>query len=311
MDNNKQINLIINDNSDNINNTNFERLNKDKYPIQILEIKKLYDMLIDNYVILNNSLELNNPIEIYSMFNFMINNGYLSKNGTFNFGLNNTVDIKCLLGANVITGNAVCRHISSMLNDIYNRLNINSYTCLSYCYKNKLIIMLIEKFIDLLTKQLNVTTNNEERNEIQILLTNSEKYKNFLKFHYLRKKSSKHMINLVSQNNIGYIIDPTNEHIYKKDFDFINLCKEILKSYVVFDDTMTLKLIRNGDIFDKNLEEILLLPDSNLEEDKILIEKVNSLCEKNIDLLDKFRIENKDLYYEINNKLIKVKIKTK
>lgn len=282
----------------------------EKYTKEISEITNLYNILIDNYVKFNNTFELKNPIEIYRLYNYMLYRGYLSKDGEFYFGHNNIGDINSLLGVNVVTGNAVCRHISSMLNDIYQKLNINSCTCSAYLNENDSMIILLDKQISLLKSQLNLTIDDREKELLQKLLIDIKKLRNNLKpkFDFLNRRSSNHMINLVSQDDIGYIIDPTNKHIYKKDSDITNMDKDILNSYVISSENTILKLTKKRGEYDKK-REILLLPNSSDEEDKKIITKINSLCIYNRDIFEKFKIENNDLYNEINNNLVKIKKK--
>lgn len=284
--------------------------NYEKYTKEIVEITNLYNILIDNYVKFNNTLELKHPVEIYRLYNYMLYRGYLSNDGEFYFGSNNIKDINSLLGVNVVTGTAVCRHISSMLNDIYQKLDFNSCTCSVYLNEKDSVIILLDKQIKLLKEQLELITDDFEKEELKNLLIESEKLLNKIKpkFDFLNKKSANHMINLVSQDDIGYIIDPTNRHIYKKDPNITDLDNDILESYVISEENTILKLTKKHGEQDKK-RNILLLPNSSDEEDKKIITKINSLCIYNRDLFENFKMENKELYSEINDKLVKIKKK--
>ena len=92
----------------------------------VIQIRDLYQEFIKNYNKLNKIFDLSDPIQIYTMFNYLLYKGYLSKDKNFQFSGKQARDINCLSGTNVITGQAVCRHISAMLTDILNDYGIES-----------------------------------------------------------------------------------------------------------------------------------------------------------------------------------------
>lgn len=96
------------------------------YTKDIIKIRELYQEFIKNYNKLNKAFDLSNPIQIYTMFNYLLYKGYLSKDKEFQFSGKQARDINCLIGTNVIIGQAVCRHISAMLTDILNDYGIES-----------------------------------------------------------------------------------------------------------------------------------------------------------------------------------------
>lgn len=102
----------------------------------IIEIRKLYNNLIKDYNKLNKIFGFQNPVEIYTLYNKMLYAGYLSKDKSFRFSYDNIKDIITVLGANVINGEAVCRHIAPMLKDIYLDYGITSYEISVFQKKN-------------------------------------------------------------------------------------------------------------------------------------------------------------------------------
>lgn len=287
-------------------------INGEKYTKEIKNIENMYNNLINNYTVLNNNFELKNPVEIYSMYNYMLYKGYLSKDGEFNFGTNDIKDIRSLLGVNVITGKAVCRHIASMLNDIYRKLDLNAYPLTAYLNEVDSLNFLLEDMLTSLETQLKSSTNEKEKKEIIELINETKEYKNTLKskFEFLKRKNANHLINLVSYNDTGYILDPTNIHIYKKDPKITDVNEDILKSYLISDDQTIIKLTKDrGDYEEKR--KILLLPNSDTETDEKMIEQTRTLCFNNKDLLEQFQKENNELYNEINNELVKIKKRKK
>lgn len=284
----------------------------EKYTKEIKNIENMYNNLINNYIVLNNNFELKNPVEIYSMYNYMLYKGYLSKDGEFIFGKSDIKDITSLLGVNVITGKAVCRHIASMLNDIYRKLDLNAYPITAYLNETDTINFLLGEMLTSLENQLKSSTDETEKQEIRDLIKETKEYKNNLKskFEFLKRKNANHLINLVSYNDTGYILDPTNRDIYKKDPKITDVNEDILKSYLISDDQTIIKLTKDRDYYEEK-RKILLLPNSDTETDKFMIEQTRTLCKNNKDLLEQFQKENNELYNEINNELVKVKKRRK
>jgi len=276
----------------------------EQYTKEIIEITELYNELIDNYVKFNKEFNLEHPIEIYQLYNYMLHNGYLSKDGEFKFGDSNIKDICTLLGVNVVTGKAVCRHIATMLNDTYNKMDINAYTYSCHLDSNGILFDTLKENISALETILESVTNSNERKEIENLISS---HKKLLKRYTppLIKKSN-HLINIASKDGICYIMDPTNQTILKKEPD--KEYKNILKLDLVSPLGSKIKLIKSRGEYDKK-REILLLPNSKEEDDDKIITNINSLCNNNLDLLDRFKRENRELYSDINNKLIKIKKK--
>lgn len=103
-------------------------INSEEHTKEIQQIKKLYQEFLSEYVKLNKKLELQHPLELYILYNKMLQSGYLSKDKTFHFGDTNVKDIRGISPTNVINGEAVCRHIALMLKDIYNAYGIEGNT---------------------------------------------------------------------------------------------------------------------------------------------------------------------------------------
>jgi len=277
----------------------------EKYTKDITYITSLYDEVLDKYTKLINTLELIHPIEIYSIYNYMLYKGHLSNNGNFKFGKSGIEDIRSLLGVNVITGKSVCRHIASMLDDIYNKLNINSSTYTVYLGDEAKNILRLELLIKEFELQLLKSTDDKEKTELLGLISKNNELINKYQKQIDKKKRANHMITIASKDNIGYIMDPTNRFIYKKIDDKE---KDISKIKVFNEKSGFVKLTKENGNY-KQKKEILSLPNTTLEEDKLIIDKTNILCNNNLDLLDNFKNNNKDLYSEINDKLIKIKKK--
>lgn len=87
------------------------------------KLDTIYNEILDSYVKLNDELDFNNPVEIFTLYKTMLENGYLSSNKSFNYNYNSEVDLN---GKNVIYGIGVSRHVNGYLNDIYKKKKMRS-----------------------------------------------------------------------------------------------------------------------------------------------------------------------------------------
>lgn len=98
----------------------------------INEIQKIYDEIIRHYSKLNEVFDFNNPVEIYALYVYAVEKGYLSFHHNFEYG--QTYDdlkkeIFGLSSLEIILGHGVCRHFSGMLNDIFKESGVDSKRC--------------------------------------------------------------------------------------------------------------------------------------------------------------------------------------
>ncbi len=112
------------------------------------------------YVKLNRIFEFQNPIEIYTFYNKMLYDGYLSKNKEFHFGETTIRDIKDIYSSNIMNGEAVCRHIATMLKEIYNAYGIEGNTLTVYQSDFDVMQDNIENMISLLEE---IRANSKEQ----------------------------------------------------------------------------------------------------------------------------------------------------
>lgn len=93
----------------------------------ILEIKEMYQKVVVNFVDLCEKLYLITPLEMETLFNYMLFNGYLSKERKFSNTKEFVVDKKAIIAANILAGEGVCRHISPMFKDILATYGYEAY----------------------------------------------------------------------------------------------------------------------------------------------------------------------------------------
>ncbi len=85
------------------------------------EMKSLYQKFLTNYQKLNEYFHFTNPIEIFTLYEVLLFNGYLSQNKKF-IGENLAFkEIKPFAALEIFNGFGVCRHTSLMLKDILNK----------------------------------------------------------------------------------------------------------------------------------------------------------------------------------------------
>lgn len=277
------------------------------YTKDIREIKEIYDELIKDYSFLIEDFEFKEPVEIFALYNYMLHKGYLSKTRYYMHEQPQYGDIFSLYGANIVTGSGLCRHDASFLADVFNKIDINSQILPVYLNDTEAQICEFKKFVSILEIELKTTTDPNRKIEIEELL---KIYKNKLKtiktkFEPFKKMNGNHVITLSEYNGKCYFFDATNEVIYKKN--------NIDSSYIVSNKTGRVKIAKGG-YFNQKLDKEetnrkLILPETDIFDDKKLFNTTTKLCKENRDLLDIFKNQHISLYNEIDNKLSNIKYK--
>lgn len=98
----------------------------------INEIQKIYDEIIKHYIRLNKIFDFNNPVEIFALYVYAVEKGYLSFHHNFEYGQTDDDLKKEIFGLSsleIILGHGVCRHFSGMLNDIFKESGVDSKRC--------------------------------------------------------------------------------------------------------------------------------------------------------------------------------------
>ena len=281
----------------------------------VKEIKVIYDEIITNYNKLNRVFDLNDPVEIYTMYNYMVYKGYLSKDKNFELSDKNSRDITLIYGANVINGQGVCRHIAIMLKDIFNDYGIDSNIVAVTMPSNVVVTMhkdddktikTVDEMYDFVRKYI----NNEEQQKVfnekieQINEKISLSFRLEDKPNLIGRITGDHVITLAVKDGKSYTLDPTQSRIYK--------LKENDKNFLYDSETDKIKIHYAGLGFFglekyKNIKLIkanILLPSSSVEEDQVLIQRISKLCENNQDIFEQFYNDNSEMYNEISSKLM-------
>ncbi len=287
------------------------------YTKDISEIRSLYNEFINNYKKLNRNFDLNNPIEIYTMFNYLLYKGYLSKNKEFNFSKKGVREVYGLSGINILNGTGVCRHISEMLDDILNSEGINSkqLTVHSGDYIINVDILKENKYTrEELTHYLKKHSMDEDTYKMGMLLIEKlvdEMHQN-IEISFKSKKDKNiltrtfgnHAITFAVYDDKAYFLDPTQSRIYRmSDTNRNTLCDVYgdvpikLKTSIINDSLKNYKM----------LKENLSKPSIPLEEEQQLVEETKNICENNTDIFEHFYKNNSELYDEVSNKVLKLR----
>lgn len=224
---------------------------------EAVKIRDLYKEFLNNYIKLNDTFNFESPIQIYSMFDYLLKQGYLSKDKSFEFSRRKVLDIPGMLGISVITGKGVCRHISSTLNDILDGKGIKAYPLAVFDTLDKIKI---------------------------------------------KSLTGNHQISFVIDNEKSYFLDPTQSRILEvSDSNRKVLYDEIGKQKVKF---IPLAYINKANPIGIKRDFNKQYPTIPREDaDKIVSDTV-SICKNNIDSLEKFYSENKELYDDISDKVL-------
>lgn len=285
------------------------------YTKEINEIRKLYQEFICNYNKMNKDFGFNEPISIYAMYHYMYTNGYLSYDKSFEFLNKECNNIRLLLGADVICGRAVCRHITSMLTDILNDNGIKSLNV--SCYTPSLGLEVVPVSFEEYSRERNISLickyipSTEERRETvnNILFLESEGvYLNVCLKRLDEKKddggTSNHAITYSYYDDMSYYLDPTQFRMYRlQENSKCNLYDEFGDDVVIsYDHIRRLNDRSNKKVYGIRNKAFKYSDSVSLEEEREILEFVRKICLDNKDVFESFYRNNHDLYGEIVNK---------
>lgn len=297
----------------------------EKYTRDVNELRSLYNEFIKNYNSMNKEFSFNEPISIYTMFHFLLGNGYLSLNKEFHMNSDNCYNLYGVLGSDVIANYGVCRHVSSMLTDILNDMDISSMNVICYVPNDKFEFYAVDKGEYSRDKNMEfVSEHVTSLNEKEMLLEKFkylEEHEIYLAVRYLPmtrrdKKLSRvgnHLITYSLYQDKSYYLDPTSFLTFRMD--------DLKKGSLVSPKGKNIyikkeQLHRMNELSDREIKDFLgnmeKFPESVpfIESDEIIASTID-ICTENMDMFDKFYNDNVELYGEIVNKLVKIKKKRK
>lgn len=289
------------------------------YTKEINEVKNLYHEFIKNYNKLNKIFNLNDPIQIYTMFQYLLYKGYLSQDKSFRLEETPEKDIPYLEGTNIITGKAVCRHISQTLTDIMIENGIEAYKLIMhYCHYDFDINIIDEKKYskEELFKYIDIYVPDEKmrliyKGLIDCILYETSNGVEIIPKLIDDKKTSKikpgnHAITFTYKDGIVAFLDPTHQTIFKmSDSNPKVLYDQMGKHYIKMLRMAETKEIREFFRMKRRLKGDLTCLQK--EEQQKLIDSTLNLCQENIDIFETFYTDNCGLYREIAHGVEKIK----
>ncbi len=201
------------------------------YKDLLLEIKEFYNHILDETIELMNSFGYKTPLEIYCLFN-LINSFYVKGNEIFNLlymkdkpVYSRELENDEIKGVQVLLNGGVCRHRSSMLNDIYKSMGIDSVvlvgrseTLLNFHYGNSFSKQIADRaYVESMLKKISEGARIEEfKNHLKkrkISYHMQDVHDDYFDKH---KKMPNHAIVMVGDDK-RYYLDPMNNVTYYKD----------------------------------------------------------------------------------------------
>jgi len=325
---NPYVNIFLNSSSMSIFATSIY-LNKSygyMYTKDIKKINELYGEFIKNYNKLNKVFDFKEPVSIYTMFNYLLYRGYLSSGKTFEFSENGVVDLELIIGANVISSNGVCRHISSMLTDILNdnKMNTVNLSCFVRELKDISVVencdisnYLREKNIEFINRYI---SSVEEREKLLFVLDNFFScgiYVSFIPVYkeiknkktFIKEIKCNHLICFTEYNGFNYYLDPTQGRLYRLNED--GYLYDYLDDKIYVTDKLSKRFNHFSRCYLKEMEDKSKMIGNyiSIDEEKKIIDSTRLICDNNLDIFEKFYKENKDLYDEVASNLSNIKIR--
>ncbi len=248
---------------------------------------KAYKEIISKTADLLKYIKRDNPFDASLIFQYLLWNGYFSKDDNIKYSKDNRFNALDALGADIMRGYSVCLNNSDMLTRILNNLDVPAR--ILCCSTNQ------EK----LPNDNRILKPND--NQFVNSINNSSAWENFLTNHII----GNHAVVVFNHEDLNYVIDPTNCYFIKpsgykklKFYNTDNILK-IKKRTSVFLNSFTNSFEERSAI-SKDFDHIILnlFMQSKSKNNKINKEFLADTCYKaiesyvnNIELFEDFHTE--------------------
>ena len=246
-----------------------------------------YKEIISKTADLLKYIKMDNPFDASLIFQYLLWNGYFSKDKNFKYSKDNRCLARDAYGADIMRGYSVCLNNCDMLTRILNSLDIPSRVL--YCSTNQEKLPNDNRFL------------KPNDNQFVKSIENSSPWKNFLGNYII----GNHAVVVFNHEDLNYVIDPTNCYFIKpsgykklKFYNTDNILK-IKKRTSVFLNSFTNSFEERSDI-SKDFDHIILnlFMQSKSKNSKINKEFLADTCYKaiesyvnNIELFEDFHTE--------------------
>ena len=275
------INLLYNNYKDQKRNVSLETFNilcdtlrnTDTYK----ECMSTYDQYIDKYADFLRSLGMTKPEEVSLFFQYMLDNGLLSykKNhhydrsllhfNTQQYQLASILELDEFFGCYVATGASVCRHMSSLLTDLQNRVGNSAYN---------VYVNFIDSSNDIKKANHQYTLINDQDDKIYGYCPTNKVFmelKNIILMDDLPDERLIYTRSIITQNNDSKIVSYINEK-YNNELN-LNLFDVDIDSYKKIDINQ--------------LNELYLYTSDYIENHKSIFEEFYQDTKQDLELISK------------------------
>ena len=244
-----------------------------------------YKSIINSTAQLCHELGLDDSMDIFVVFNYLLWNGYFSKDKDYFYTMAGRTNMFGYYGADIINGQGVCLNKSHMLDSLFKTMN----------YESHMVFNKVDKKMTLAYKtDIERKIKNQGESSIKIWSLLLEPISNI---------TGNHACTLVKKDNVYYAYDPTNLCVFKLD-DFLqaNIIggtgSITIKPYSLslFENLNNRKIVEIVDSY-KNVGSEIQPYDIDIV--KTSFEENLELCRNNTALFNDFHIEN-----ELNRNMV-------
>jgi len=255
--------------------------------LEYLKLENNYYFLLNELKELLVDIEIENPMEIFAAYYYLVRNGFLSMDKTFYADRN---DKKFHTPSSIIEGTGVCRHLSPFLTDLLNIFEYDAYNIGMYLRDEDKLCVFNDDFY------YRFSSSNKTSEDIL-----SKKDSHFYKLmsNLFFNLYGNHITTLLYDKNESYILDPMNNTFYlikshgASSFGKENLCP--LK-YKKINDSKNISLLEKMRIYNASSSKI-----NNID---YLVDEyygVRDRLDDYLETFERFYLEHKELYQEIVN----------
>lgn len=244
-------------------------------------LKEVYETIVKEVFSFMEGAGFEDPVSVFAIYVYMLRSGFLSYNGKFFFD-ERSKDFLQGMGIDVIRGKGLCRHIASMLFDIYQEFGFDSALLLT----NSVISSIRRKGL------CDVKMNKGFIDEVPIYES--------VKSRIVRKPN--HLINICSDGDNSFILCPTGDIMFDEIKFGRFLIVDRFKDKMLFYNSKKMNEVYEKFLVlkeEEDIKRILAQPIVNYDSYKDVYLEALAFCQDNTNLLRDFRDSNRALYDSI------------
>lgn len=268
-----------------------------------------YNNLLSNCSDLIKKANFKNPAQCMGAFCYMLNNGYLSYNKTYNYTKNVVKNrtIPRLNGSSIMSGYGNCENNAVFLTELLKKCDYNAYEGSNYFYTSynaQTRIDALEKYENVSNLDEMITNNiiNEKENVFFTDYTSLDMFQSLYTFYCKMTYNNyiNHMSTIVIDKNNSYLLDPTNLLVFDLVIDEngdikindsyyrenVDLYAGYISGYLGKDDIKNIveSVKKNEDLYTEDYYDDLEIGIKWAIKNKNLLEKFYDDNKNNIDL---------------------------